>query len=113
MSTGRPHADQAPIASTAGNADRLLQEALRKALLRSLCHKMHSLWDRQQQYTPQFQRWERADLVAEMIGDMVGLTADEVYQAFDNGDCTGAGLIQQLEPLLARDRGSWMTEGCL
>lgn len=56
MSTGRPHADQAPIGSAAGTGDPLLHEALRRALLSSLCHKLHSLWDGQQQYTPSFRR---------------------------------------------------------
>jgi hypothetical protein len=60
-----------------------------------------------------FRGWDRGELVAEMIGDLVGLEAMEVYQAFDRGECTGRGLIQQLEPLLARGGGSWMTEGCL
>lgn len=44
---------------------------------------------------------------------MVGLKLEEVYQAFEDGDCAGTGLIEQLQPLLARGRGSWMTEGCL
>jgi hypothetical protein len=104
MSTENPRADQALTAFAAVTADPLPQEALCRALLRTLCHKLHSLWDDQQQFSPKFRWLEKVDAVAEMIGDMVGLELEEVFQAFDDGECTGYGLIEQLEPLLARNR---------
>jgi hypothetical protein len=113
MNLEKPHSDQAPIASAAGTVDPLLHEALRRALLRSLCHKLHSVWDRQQQYSPQFQWLEQVDIVAEMIGDMVGLKFEAVHLAFEDNAYMGDGLIAQLEPLLGHGHGSWMTDGCL
>jgi len=96
--------------------DPRLIEALRKALLRSLCHKMHSLWDRKQVYSASFRRLDASDAIAEMIGDLVGLEGDEVTQIFDDasdsGEHVGERLVERLDPLLARGRGAWMTEGC-
>jgi hypothetical protein len=117
MSTEARQADPAPSASPAGSASPQLEEALRRALLRSLCHKMHSVWDRQQIYNAPYRRMDCSDVLAEMIGDMVGLTAEKVYLVFDDacdsGEHVGDRLIEELEPLLARGSGSWMTEGCL
>jgi hypothetical protein len=109
MSTEMPHADQAPAASPAA-ADSRLKEALCRALLRTLCHKMQSSME--EQVPPRslgLRSWNRAELIAEMIGDLVGLDVDRVYEAYEDGDYTGSGLIEQLEPLLARGRGCWMT----
>jgi hypothetical protein len=95
-----------PAAPTAGP----LNEALRRALLRSLCHKLHSLWDRQQGYARASQRLEYARCAAEMIGEMVGLTGKKVYEVFEESG-TGCELIEQMEPLLAPVRRSWIAEG--
>lgn len=116
MSTEASHADQVPVTSPAGTTDPRLIEALRKALLRSLCHKMHSLWDRQQVYTASFQRLAAQEAVAEMIGDLVGLKGDVVIRifddAYDNGEHMGDRLVEELDPLLTRGLGAWMIEGC-
>jgi hypothetical protein len=88
-----------------------LREPLRRALLLSLCHKLHSLHDR---HIMQFRDIERAgcvDIVAEMVGDLVGLSLNGVYEILDGVDgqgCLGDELFERLEPRLAAGHGSWM-----
>ena len=51
------------------------------------------------------------ELVAEMVGDLVGLKVDEIYEVIDNVDgpeCLGDALFRQLQPRLAAGHGSWM-----
>lgn len=106
---------QAPrrLPSSSGTMGFLLDQALRRALLRSLCYKLHGVWDRKHPYySPNFSWLEQVDIVAEMIGDLVGLDFEEVHEAFDDNGGTGDKLIEELEPLLADGHGSWMTEEC-
>jgi hypothetical protein len=113
MSTAAPRADQAPITSPAG-ADPQPEQALRRALLRTLCHKMHSLMEeRPPPGSLGFRNWDRAGLIAEMIGDLVGLEVDRVYEGYEDGDFTASGLIERMEPLLVRGYGNWMIQGSL
>jgi hypothetical protein len=114
VSTAAPHVDQAPIASPAGSTDPRLEEALRRALLRTLCHKMHDMMQEQpRSRSLGFRNWDRAALIAEMIGDLVGLEVDRVYEGYEDGDFTACGLLERMEPLLAQGHGTWMTEAGL
>jgi hypothetical protein len=107
MSSERPHADHLP-----GGADPLLQESVRRALLRTLCHQMQISFDPKQVRGLGLREWDRTQLIAEMIGDLVGLEGERVFEFFGDADFTCDGLVEQLEPLLARDCGSWMTKAC-
>jgi hypothetical protein len=84
------------------------REALRRALLFSLCHKLQSVHDRHIMRFIDLRRAGCVDVVAEMVGDLVGLKAQEVYEIFDSGDGLGEELFLQLEPRLAAGHGTWM-----
>jgi hypothetical protein len=84
------------------------REALRAALLLTLCHKLHSVHDRHIMHFIDIQKAGCVDLVAEMVGDLVGLAVEEVYKVLDSIDsqgCLGDELFWRLEPLLAAGHG--------
>jgi hypothetical protein len=90
-----------------------LHEAVRAALLQCLCHKLHSVHDRHIMNFIDIRRAGCVDVVAEMVGDLVGLTVEEVYEVLDSVDgprCLGEELFWRLEPRLAAGHGygSWM-----
>jgi hypothetical protein len=87
------------------------REAVRAALLLSLCHKLHSVHDRHIMNFIDIRRAGCVDVVAEMVGDLVGLTVEGVYEILDSIDgpgCLGEELFWRLEPRLAAGYGSWM-----
>jgi hypothetical protein len=110
MSTQTP---QAQIPHINGTNDPMLphqlQAALRRALLKSLCHKLQSVHQRHVARFLDLARSSCVDVVAEMVGDLVGLEVPQVYGVFDDCDCLAEDLFRLLEPRLAAGYGSWMT----
>jgi len=90
------------------NEDRQPREVVRRALLRSLCHALQRLFEGHISRLLDQRRTESADLVVELVGKLVGLQREEIYELFDRCKGMGNKLSLELEPRLAAGHGNWM-----
>jgi len=84
------------------------REAVRSALLNLLCQKLPVLFERHIICFRDLDRADSVELVAEMLGNLVGLNIEEVFEVFDSCKGVAEMLFLRLEPRLAADCGSWM-----
>jgi hypothetical protein len=80
------------------------QNILGWQLLKALCSKLQILNELHWARPLDALRTTRADIVAEMTGDLVGLEAHQIYVLLDNGAGTADGLMRQLRAAGASPR---------
>jgi len=90
------------------NEDGQPREVVRRALLRSLCHALQRLFEGHIGRLVDLRRTEAADLVVDLVGKLVGLQYEEIYEIYDRCEGMGNKLSLELEPRLAAGYGNWM-----